>query len=148
MAWAVAIVGVSLGQASGASGQGAKLPTQIEVVANDYAFMPLPTRIEAGPTIFSFANHGKVVHEMSMGRLKQGATFEDLLRVSKAGGRLRDIMDRSVGVLIAGPGKSPDGRLLVDLVRGETYVVLCNFKDTPDAPTHLTLGMYATFRPY
>ena len=48
---------------------------------------------------------------------------------------------------IAGPGKSPDGRLLVDLIHGETYLLFCNFKDSPDAPTHMTLGMYATFRP-
>jgi plastocyanin len=119
----------------------------IDVVANDYAFTPLPARIAAGPTMFTFANQGKVNHEMSIGRLKPGATIDDLLRVSKEGGRLRDIITRSVGILVAGPGKSPDGRLLVDLLSGETYVLLCNFKDTPDAPTHMTLGMYATFRP-
>jgi hypothetical protein len=124
-----------------------KRPLQINVIADDYAFLPLPTRIGSGPTVFSFANQGKVTHEMSLGRLKAGATLDDLIQVSKAGGRLRDIMDRSVGVLIAGPGKSPDGRLLVDLLRGETYVMLCNFKDTPDAATHLTLGMFKTFRP-
>jgi plastocyanin len=145
-----ALVGVLVATKGSASVAGAQAPTstsQIDVVADDYAFMPLPARIKAGPTIFSFANRGKVVHEMSMGRLKPGTTVEDLVRVSKAGGRMRDIMDRSVGVLFAGPGKSPDGRLLVDLLPGETYVVLCNFKDTPDAPTHLTLGMYAVFRP-
>ncbi|MFL5603125.1 MAG: hypothetical protein ACJ77R_06945, partial [Gemmatimonadaceae bacterium] len=61
-------------------------------------------------------------------------------------GRLREVVTRSVGILVAGPGKSPDGRLLVDLIPGETYLVLCNFKDTPVGPTHMTLGMYATFR--
>src|SRR6476620_11796256 len=29
----------------------------------------------------------------------------------------------------------------------ETYVVLCNFRDKPDAPQHSTMGMYTTFTP-
>ena len=120
---------------------------RIDIVANDYAFMPLPPRIAAGPTIFSFVNQGKVNHEMSIGRLRPGVTIDDVLKVSKEGGRLRDLVTRSVGILVAGPGKSPDGRILVDLIPGETYLLLCNFKDTPDAPTHMTLGMYKTFRP-
>ena len=130
-----------------AAAQETSAPARIDVVANDYAFMPLPSHIAAGPTIFSFANHGKVNHEMSIGRLKPGATVEDVLKVSREGGRLRDIITRSVGILVAGGGKSPDGRLLVDLIPGETYVMLCNFKDTPGAPTHMTLGMYTTFTP-
>jgi hypothetical protein len=35
----------------------------------------------------------------------------------------------------------------VDLIRGASYVVLCNLKDTPDAPGHTMLGMYQAFRP-
>jgi hypothetical protein len=120
---------------------------RIDVIANDYAFMPLPVRIAKGPTIFTFANHGTVQHEMAIGRLKSGATIEDLLKISKAGGRLRELVERSVGILIAGPGKSPDGKLWVDLLPGETYIVLCNLRDTPASPTHMTMGMYATFRP-
>jgi len=127
--------------------QEARNAVRIDVVANDYAFLPLPARIASGPTVFTFVNQGKVNHEMSVGRLRPGATIEDLLKVSREGGRLRDLVTRSVGILVAGPGKSPDGRLLVDLIPGETYLLFCNFKDTPDAPTHMTLGMYATFRP-
>ena len=85
---------------------------------------------------------------MSIGRLRPGVTIDEVLKVSKeGGGRLGDLVTRSVGILVAGPGKSPDGRILVDLIPGETYLLLCNFKDTPDAPTHMTLGMYKTFRP-
>ena len=130
-----------------AGGQPAPRVVQIDVIANDYAFMPLPSRIAKGPTIFTFANRGTVQHEMAIGRLKPGATIEDLLKISKAGGRLRDLVERSVGILVAGPAKSPDGRLWVDLLPGETYIVLCNLKDTPASPPHMTMGMYATFRP-
>jgi plastocyanin len=120
---------------------------RIDVVANDYAFTPLPARIAPGPTIFTFANQGKVQHEMSIGRLRSGVTIDDVLKISREGGRMRDVITRSVGILVAGPGKSPDGRLWVDLIPGETYIVLCNFKDTPASPPHMTLGMYTTFRP-
>ena len=119
----------------------------IDVIASDYAFTALPARIAAGPTMFTFANHGKVQHEMSIGRLKSGATIQDVLKVSKAGGRLRDLIERSVGILLAGPGKSPDGRLWVDLLPGQTYIVICNLKDTPASAPHMTMGMYTTFRP-
>jgi plastocyanin len=127
------------------SGQAARKPKQIDVVANDYAFLPLPARISAGPTVFTFANQGKVVHEVSIGRLRSGASVEEFAKTDAAG--RRDLIERSVGILIAGPGKSPDGRILVNLVRGSTYVVFCNLKNTPDAPGHLTLGMYTSFTP-
>ena len=141
------LVAALTASSSYARAQEDKAPIRIDIVANDYAFMPLPARIAAGATVFTFANRGKVYHEMAIGRLKAGVTMEDLLKVSKAGGRLRDLVARSVGILVAGPGNSPDGRLLVDLLAGDTYVLFCNFKDTPDAQTHMTMGMYATFRP-
>jgi len=124
-------------------GQEAKRPKEIAVIANDYAFLPLPATISAGPTIFSFANQGKVTHELSIGRLKASATVEQFTKADAPG--RRDAIERSVGILIAGPGKRPDGRILVDLVKGSTYVVFCNLKNTPDAPGHLTLGMYTSF---
>jgi hypothetical protein len=148
--WEVVAVAVSclFGVSSGIHGQSPARGAQvIEVVANDYAFSPLPARIDSGPTLISFANHGKVRHEMSIGRLKAGATLDDIVRASKEGGRLRDLIDRSVGILVAGPGKSPDGRLMVDLIAGQTYLILCNLKDTPEARPHMLLGMYTSFRP-
>ncbi len=129
------------------SAQGDLRPVRIDVVANDYAFMPLPADIAGGLTMFTFANRGKVIHEMSIGRLKDGATFEDLQKASKEGRPLREFVGRSVGILVARAGMEADGKLLVNLVPGQAYFVMCNFKDTPDAPTHLSLGMFATFRP-
>jgi uncharacterized cupredoxin-like copper-binding protein len=118
---------------------------EIQVVANDYTFLPLPTSISAGPTIFSFLNQGKVTHELSIGRLKSGISVDDFSKTGADAPRRRDMVERSVGILIAGPGKAPDGRLLVNLQKGATYVVFCNLKDTPEAPGHLTFGMYTSF---
>lgn len=123
-----------------------EVPQQIEVVAHDYAFSPLPRHVAAGPTVFSFANQGTVRHEASISRLRDGVTVDDLLKVVREGGRARDVVESSVGILIAGPGTSPDGKLRVDLLPGKSYVVICTLRDRPDAPAHAMLGMYAAFK--
>jgi plastocyanin len=144
----VVALGLSLSVGSVVSGgQTGRVSQRIDVVAHDYAFSPFPAHIRAGPTIFTFANKGTVRHELSLVRLKAGSTIEDVVKVSKGEGKMRDYVERSVGILLAAPGNSPDGRLLVDLLPGQTYVVLCTLKDKPDSPAHVTMGMYTTFRP-
>jgi plastocyanin len=128
-----------------AAAQREKKPKEIDVIANDYAFLPLPAGISPGPTIFTFANHGKVFHEVNIVRLKPGATVAEFTKAEAL--RRREMIERSVGILIGGPGNRPDGRILVNLMKGSTYVAYCQFKDTPDAPAHLMLGMYTTFIP-
>ena len=136
---------VSMGLAKPTPAQAPGKPKQIDVIANDYAFLPLPANIAAGPTIFTFENQGKVWHEVSIARLKSGATLEEFTKADPL--RRRDLIERSVGILIGGPGNRPDGRLLVNLTKGSTYIAFCNFRDTPEAPGHLTMGMYQSFRP-
>ena len=140
-----AILSISL--AVPAPAQKGRLPRQIDVIASDFTFLPLPARIQAGPTIFTFANQGKVQHELSLARLKPGVTMEDFVKARQDQPRRRELIDRSVGILIAGPGNTPDGRILVNLMRGATYVVFCNLRDKPDAPGHLMFGMYTSFTP-
>ena len=128
-----------------ASAQREKKPKAIDVIANDYAFLPLPASISAGPTIFTFTNHGKVFHEVNIARLRSDATMEEFTKADAP--RRRELIERSVGILIGGPGASPDGRIFVNLMKGSRYVAYCQFKDTPDAPAHLMLGMYTSFIP-
>ena len=128
-----------------AHAQFAKGMREIDVVSNDYSFQPLPEKIDAGPALFAFANQGKVEHEVSIGRLKAGVVLDQVVKAFKEGATTQDFFARSVGTLDAAPGKSPDGRLLVDLVPGSTYFVFCNLKDKPDAPSHMMLGMYTAF---
>ena len=143
----VAFVIVSISAAVPGAAQAARLPRQIDVVASDYSFLQLPARIQAGPTVFTFANQGKVQHELSLARLKPGVTMEDFVKAREDQPRRRELIDRSVGILIAGPSNTPDGRILVNLMRGVTYVVFCNLRDKPDAPGHLMFGMYTSFTP-
>jgi hypothetical protein len=120
-------------------------PREINVTATDYAFLPLPP-IEAGPTLFSFVNQGKVTHEVAIVRLKATSVVETYVKTPPGPERTAQA-ERSVGILVAAPGMKPDGKIWVDLMKGATYVVLCNFRDKPDAPQHISMGMYTTFIP-
>jgi hypothetical protein len=128
-----------------AGAQGTSKSNQIDVVANDYAFLPLPASIAAGPTVFTFANQGKVFHEVNIVRLKTGASVAQFAKADALGRRA--LIERSVGILIGGPATRPDGRILVNLLKGSTYVAYCQFQDTAEAPAHLMLGMYTSFTP-
>lgn len=125
--------------------QRAEAPQEVLVVASDYAFLPLPV-MRSGPTIFSFVNQGKVNHEVAIFRIKSTATLDQYVK-APAGPERTALIDHFVGILIAFPDRPPEGRLSVDLVKGATYVVFCNFRDKPDAPQHMVLGMYTSFTP-
>ncbi|HMH25178.1 MAG TPA: hypothetical protein VK542_01190 [Gemmatimonadaceae bacterium] len=142
-----ALVILSISAAVPMEPQAARVPRQVDVIASNYAFLQLPARIQAGPTLFTFANQGKVQHELNLARLKPGVTMEDFVNAREDQPRRRELIDRSVGILIAGPGNTPDGRILVNLMRGVTYVVFCNLRDKLDAPGHLMFGMYTSFTP-
>src|SRR6186997_1896234 len=88
-------------------------PREITVVANDYAFLPLPP-IHSGPTFFSFVNQGKVDHEVAIVRLKTTSNVETYVKTPPGPDR-RAQVERSVGILIASPGTKPDGKIWVDL---------------------------------
>ena len=118
---------------------------EITVTATDYAFLTLPA-IRPGRTIIGFVNRGKVDHEVAIGRLKATATPEDYVKATP-GVQRRALIDGFVGILIAEPGKSGDGKILVNLEKGVNYLVWCGFRDKPDAPQHLALGMYTSFTP-
>jgi hypothetical protein len=53
------------------------------------------------------------------------------------------MIEELVGILIAEPGATTSGGLAIDLLEGRTYMLFCNFQDSPDQPEHFILGMYA-----
>ncbi|HEX6628551.1 MAG TPA: hypothetical protein VF105_11365 [Gemmatimonadaceae bacterium] len=129
----------------GQSGHQQPNPQEITVAATDYAFLALPP-IRSGPIVIGFTNQGKVNHEVAIGRLNPGITVDDYVKTPPGPQRLA-LIDGGMGILIAAPGKTTDGKLWVNAVKGSTYVVWCNFRDKPDAPQHMVLGMYTTFTP-
>jgi hypothetical protein len=79
-------------------------------------------------------------------RLKPGITVDSAVRARNAGGPPGGTVEPSSGILTAAPGVKTPGRLLVDLLSGHTYVILCFLQDAPDKPHHTALGMYTSFR--
>ena len=76
-----------------------------------------------------------------MALLKPGVSLAQVLELAKAGGSPDSLLDGTVGILIAEPGVTTVGALLVDLLPGRTYALFCNFQDGPDKPPHSDLGM-------
>jgi hypothetical protein len=122
-----------------------RTPAQVTIVGSDYAFLRAPTTLPAGETLFAFENRGKVRHEFSLGLLKPGVTVQDVLNVVTQVGRRRNLIESPIGLLIANPSDTSGGRLLVRLIPGRSYVVICTLKDKPDAQPHAALGMIGGF---
>lgn len=124
--------------------QDSRAPTQVAVVANEYAYIGFPTTIAAGPTLFSFENRGEVRHEMTILLLQPGLTMKDAIDAGGAATSPR-IAESLIGLLIARKHEKAGGALHVDLKPGRRYLVICNLKDAPDAQPHSKLGMVTTF---
>ncbi|HKK28690.1 MAG TPA: hypothetical protein VKB18_11450 [Gemmatimonadota bacterium] len=138
------VLGVLI-MSSGLAACGSGAPNQVTVIGRDYAF-EAPEVVPPGPTLLGFENRGEVDHEMVLVQLKESMTLEDVMAAVRSGQDRDDLMEGSPAVLIAAPHRSASSRLLVDLVAGRTYVLVCNLQDEPGAPPHMALGMRASFR--
>lgn len=119
-------------------------PQEIHVDGLDYAF-GMDEAVGPGPAEVTFTNAGEVDHEMVMVRLRPGATMNDVSEAMAAGSDPREFIDGVAGILIAGPGETSLASLQMEFEAGRTYLMLCNFTDTPDAPPHIALGMIRGF---
>lgn len=138
-------LGVSAAACAPSGSDRGEAPVQEIVVSGlDYAFGMTET-VQAGPAEVRFDNEGAVEHELVLVRLQEGATMGDMSEAMSSGEDPRQFVDGIVGILIAGPGETSLGALSVEFSPGRTYVMLCNFTDTPDAPPHLELGMVSAF---
>lgn len=116
----------------------AQTPRPVTIVGLDYAFQGRDT-IPAGPVIFSFVNQGAVRHEMVIYIVNEGRSLADYLKATS--GQERQGLGRPVGLVIAEPGEPALARMVVNLAKGQRYVLLCNLRDAPDKPPHNILGM-------
>lgn len=118
------------------------LPRQIvEIVGGDYAFL-VPDGIHAGPATFRFVNRGKVRHELSIALLRPGVTVQQLMAARQAKARAGQLIEASVGVLVADGGTRDAAELSTTLLAGRDYVLICERKDSVGAAEHSALGMY------
>ena len=52
----------------------------------------------------------------------------------------------ALGILLAKSRQSSSGKLVVELMAGRTYLLLCQLEDPQGMPRHNVLGMYKTFK--
>ena len=114
----------------------------VDIVATDYAYVA-PTSVPAGMTAFRLVNHGSHPHEVQLFRFKPSVDARTARAYLGAGNVPDSAADESGGVLIAFPGVTAHEELLVTLVRGERYALMCQFRDAPGKPQHTALGMVA-----
>jgi len=77
-----------------------------------------------------------------MALLKPGISFEQLLERLRTDRDPQEFLDAMIGVLIARPAQASGGELLVDLLPGRTYAIVCQFRDGAGRPPHVILGMH------
>jgi hypothetical protein len=113
---------------------------EVTIRARDYAF-EVPDSLPAGPVAFALENDGRVAHEVVITGLRPEATLATILRRDKADSTWRDLRYPPSVVLTADPGVTTPGRLLITLVAGRTYLLLCNFRNTDTSSVHFYIGM-------
>jgi hypothetical protein len=123
---------------------------EVKIIGRDFSF-DTPAILGAGVTTFTFENPGQLRHEMIIVLLRPGVTEQQVREAHQAGIPLtrqrEQFWDGEIlGILLAMPGQSSSGKLVVNLMRGRTYLILCQLEAPVGAPRHNILGMYATFR--
>jgi hypothetical protein len=131
---------VTLFFGSAAAQVGAPSLRHVTIEATEYAFRA-PATLPPGPTAFRFVNRGKVTHEVQLFRFAPGVSANAARAYLAAGNAPDSAADPSGSVLIAFPGVTAREEVLVNLVRGERYALICQFRDGPGKPRHSTLGM-------
>jgi hypothetical protein len=121
-------------------------PQQLTILGLDYAFS-VPARVRPGETVVRFENRGKKDHELNIALLKVGASPNEFMDSVRAGKPTAMFRDGPVGVLFAAPGDTSNARLVVDFMAGRTYVAICIFRDSANAPRHHQLGMSSVIVP-
>jgi hypothetical protein len=115
----------------------------VVVTGLDYAFQA-PDTLAAGATMFTLDNRGLVHHSFGLFLLKDGKSAADFMRAATAQERAATF-EEAVGGFGAFPGRMSSGRLATDLLRGRTYLIVCQDRDAVDKPPHMQLGMVRSF---
>jgi hypothetical protein len=117
-------------------------PARIDIVATNYAFTA-PATAPAGPTLFRLVNHGTVPHEVQLFRFAHHTRADSAMHQLMDSTAADSLWDPSGSVLTAQAGQVPPEAIFADLKRGETWALLCNFRDSVAAPRHFKMGMVA-----
>jgi hypothetical protein len=107
----------------------------VEVVATEYAFA-VPSPVPAGATSVRLVNEGAEDHELIIGRIVDGKTFEDARSTTD----LLSVVPET-DVLQAKPGQAAE--MAIDVVAGEWFMAC--YLTTADGRSHFEAGMVGSF---
>ena len=123
------------------AGAAAELTSDLEVVSRDFSFELSSEQVAAGMVDVSLRNEGAEAHQLSLARLHDGVTVDELtdeLHADEVGAY--DLVDFAGGVNPIGPGES--GTVQTELEPGR-YAVLCFVPSPHDGVSHVHKGMVA-----
>jgi hypothetical protein len=115
------------------------------IIATDYAFQ-YPRELPPGRRTFVMRNDGKQRHQFGIELLRKGVTVDSVMKVAKAGGDVFALMEGAYGLLHARAGTQHIGGLTMELLPEREYLITCYFRDTPQSPEHVDLGMFGVIR--
>lgn len=116
----------------------------VSILATNYAFQA-PSVLGTGPTLFHLTNHGTVAHEVQLFRFRAGISADSGMKLLHAEQAPDSLFDASGAVLISAVGATAVEGIQVDLKAGETWALVCQFRDSAGAPKHDQLGMTSVF---
>jgi uncharacterized cupredoxin-like copper-binding protein len=125
---------------------GAQLPRVVTVRAYEYRF-EAPESVPAGAISFRLENDGKEVHHLWLVQIRDGKTFDDLLKAMDAwtgggGARMPDWAVDVGGPNEASPGVNADATVTLE---PGSYAMVC-YVPSPDGGPHVMKGMVKQLR--
>lgn len=111
-------------------------PRVVTVIARDFAF-EAPDQVPAGMVTFQLENRGHALHHVSLVKLEDGKTLDDVFAALRAGGPPPAWMKEMGGPNAPDPGGRANATLFL---QPGTYALLC-WVDIPDHVSHVMKGM-------
>jgi hypothetical protein len=106
----------------------------------DFSFA-LPAEIKAGRQVWKVVNEGKQAHEITIIKLAEGKTMEDVANFMQSMAGAPPFADAG-GFQAIDPGKA--GWMTLDLQPGN-YVAMCHVPDPATGHAHMEMGMVMPF---
>lgn len=113
----------------------------VVIDVGDYFFRVADT-LAAGTVDLRMTNAGKQRHEVSFGRLKAGASPAFFYAEYLKDHDIDSLYDDDGAILTSYSGDQNNFAMRVQLLPGRSYVLLCEFSDTPTAAVHAKMGMF------
>ena len=119
---------------------------EVDLTVNmvDFAFT-FPDKVKAGEQVWEVANRGEQLHHISLSKIKEGKTMDDVMAWIETQGEGEPAADEVLHLSPTSPGSS--NYVSVNLEPG-AYLALCFIPDHEEEGTgqpHFALGMIETF---